>query len=47
MGRLDLIRQRVRRRGYSDEQLQRCLVDFDTFNVWRVSSDGTDLVFLD
>lgn len=40
---MDLIRETVRSRGFSDEQLQQCLVAFDQCNIWTVSQDGTTL----
>lgn len=40
---IDIIRDSVRSRGYSDTQLQSCLVAFDECNIWSVSSDGTTL----
>ena len=44
--RLEMVRERIRGRGFKDEELQRCLVEFDTFNVWRISTDGTTLQFI-
>lgn len=40
---MDIIRERVRGAGFSDEQLQQCLVAFDQCNIWTVSADGTIL----
>ena len=40
---MDLIRDRAHQAGFSDEQLQRCLIDFDEANVWNVTEDGTAL----
>lgn len=40
---MDVIRERVRTAGFSDAQLQQCLVAFDQCNIWTVSPDGTSL----
>lgn len=40
---MDVIRESVRGAGFSDEQLQQCLVAFDQCNIWSISSDGTAL----
>lgn len=44
--RMEFVRERVKGRGFSDEQLQQCLVEFDGFNVWRIAEDGTMLQFI-
>lgn len=40
---MDAIREQVRANGFTDEQLQQCLVAFDQCNIWTISQDGTRL----
>lgn len=40
---MESIRELVRARGFSDEQLQQCLTEFDQCNIWAVSPNGTSL----
>lgn len=40
---MDLIREQIRGRGFSDEHLQHSLIAFDQCNIWSVSPDGTTL----
>lgn len=41
---MELVRERVRAKGFSDEQLQACLVALD--DLWTVSRDGTILTMI-
>lgn len=36
-----IIRSGAHAAGFTDEQLQQCLVDYDLANAWSVSDDGT------
>lgn len=38
---LETVRELARARGFTDEQLQQCLAEFDQCNIWSVS--GTTL----
>lgn len=40
---MDLVRDTVRGKGFSDEQLQQCLVAFDQCNIWSLNAEGTEL----
>lgn len=40
---MDRVRDAVRGRGFTDQQLQQCLVAFDECHIWSLSPDGTSL----
>lgn len=40
---LDGIRDLVLARGFSEEQLQQCLHEFDQCNIWSVAASGASL----
>lgn len=40
---MDLVREHIRTRGFSDDQLQQCLVAFDQCNIWSLTPDGCNL----
>ncbi len=40
---MDLIREAIRSRGFSDEQLGQCIDEFDKCNIWSLSSNGSVL----
>jgi DNA replication licensing factor MCM7 len=44
---MEVVRDAVRARGFTDTQLQECLVAFDQCNIWSLSPDGTTLRILD
>lgn len=44
---MDVIRDTVRTHGFTDEQLQQCLVALDQCNIWTISPDGTTLKIFD
>ena len=41
---MDAIRDAVHARGFTDSQLQQCLVSFDELNIWHVAPDGRSLL---
>lgn len=40
---MDLVREHIRTRGFTDDQLQQCLVAFDQCNIWSLTADGCNL----
>lgn len=40
---MDRVRDLVKTRGFTDQQLQQCLVAFDECHIWSLSPDGTRL----
>lgn len=40
---METIRELVKARGFSDDQLQQCIQEFDQCNIWSVSPNGATL----
>jgi hypothetical protein len=43
---MQVIKDLVNVKGFSDKELQQCLIFFDDLNVWSVSNDGVSLTLI-